>query len=790
MSDLLERLNSALAGRYAIERELGAGGMATVYLANDLRHHRRVAIKILHPDLAAAVGAERFIREIEIVAGLSHPHILSLYDSGEADGFLYYVMPYVDGESLRDRLTRERQLPLDDALQIIRQVGDALDFAHSRDVVHRDIKPENILLEAGHAVVADFGMARAITMAGGRQVTATGLTVGTPGYMSPEQSTGEDRIDGRSDLYSLACVLYEMLAGEPPYTGPTPHAVFAKRLSQPVPNVSTLRETVPEGVEQAITRGLAKSPADRFSTAAEFIGALTTPAEPRAAPERRRKLRRAAVVGLVVVVAVGGLTTVLVRGTLLPAGADAVDMSHLAVLPCADRMGDPEQEYIPAGVHDEVVNGLGRITAFEVRGRTSVMRYRDTAMAPPEIAGELGVGGLVECSVFRVNDDSVRVTASLLNGPRDRQLWSQEYRRAAADVFLLGRDVALGVAEALQANLTPTESALVEEQPTENQEALAHYHRGRQSTSGWTEEGIREGIVDFEHAIALDSTFALAYTELAAAIMQLGDLGGGAADMRPVDYMPRAREAVRRAIELDSDLSAAHGTLSWIRWIFDYDYDAAEREARLAVELDSTSAGAWHAYGTAHSVRGRDEEAVGALQRAIELDPMDPMLHSEVSLILNMAGRYRDALEAANTAIELDPDLFPAYANAGDAALLLGDHDEAIRLHEHSYEHAEGSPIALALLGAAYAHVGNRDEALRILDQLRELSSRQYVAPRVFSAVYLTLDSLDAAIEGYIRSAETRDPGVNLYDIRSPFTDRLRDHPRYPELMRLMRLEP
>ena len=275
VSDLLDRLKTALADRYAIEREIGAGGMATVYLAEDLKLHRKVALKVLRPELAAALGPERFLREIEIAAKLHHPHILPLHDSGEVDGFLYYVMPYVEGESLRDRLNREKQLPLDDALQLAREVVDALSYAHSHNVIHRDIKPENILLEAGHAVIADFGIARAVTAAGGERLTETGVSIGTPHYMSPEQCEGASDIDGRTDIYALGSVLYELLAGEPPYTGPTAQAVIAKRLSEPVPHVSTLRETVPPTVEAAINNALAKAPADRFSTIAQFAEALS-----------------------------------------------------------------------------------------------------------------------------------------------------------------------------------------------------------------------------------------------------------------------------------------------------------------------------------------------------------------------------------------------------------------------------------------------------------------------------------------------------------------------------------
>src|SRR5881296_2893863 len=273
MADLLERVRASLAGRYTIERELGRGGMATVYLARDLKHDRPVALKLLRPELAASVGAERFLREIQVTAHLTHPNILPLLDSGRADEFLYYVTPYVEGESLRSRLNRQKQLPVDEALRLSSEVAGALDYAHRHQIVHRDIKPENILLEEGQAVVADFGIARALHAAEGGNLTETGVTLGTATYMSPEQATG-DQLDGRSDIYSLGCVLYEMLAGEPPYTGPTAQAIIAKRFSEPIPHIRTLRDTVPETIERAVSKALAKTPTDRYSSAAEFTRAL------------------------------------------------------------------------------------------------------------------------------------------------------------------------------------------------------------------------------------------------------------------------------------------------------------------------------------------------------------------------------------------------------------------------------------------------------------------------------------------------------------------------------------
>jgi serine/threonine-protein kinase len=309
MADILHRLQAALGDRYRIERELGRGGMGLVYLAEDLKLGRKVALKVLRPELAQSIGTERFLREIRIAAQLNHPNVLALIDSGEAAGFFYYVMFYVEGESLRDRLNRERQLALEDALTITREVADALSYAHSLGIIHRDIKPENILFEAGHAVVGDFGIARAISEAGGDKLTESGLAIGTPAYMSPEQATGADRIDARSDIYSLGCVLYEMLVGDPPYMASTPQAILARKALEPVPSLRVVRDTIPVSVEAAIRRALSRVPADRFATVQGFVGALSderaafeTPAPWVVAPRGARWLGPAAAIGLVVVI--------------------------------------------------------------------------------------------------------------------------------------------------------------------------------------------------------------------------------------------------------------------------------------------------------------------------------------------------------------------------------------------------------------------------------------------------------------------------------------------------------
>src|SRR5690242_7685475 len=450
MSGLLGHLQVALAKRYRLEREIGRGGMATVYLAEDLKHRRPVALKVLSPDLAASLGTDRFLREIEIAARLAHPHILSLHDSGEADGLLYYVMPYVEGESLRGRLNRERQLPLADALRISREVADALDYAHGRDVVHRDIKPENILFQSGHAVVSDFGIARAIRVAGVKRVTGTGIAVGTPGYMSPEQAGGGEQLDGRSDLYSLACVLYEMLAGDPPFTGWSAQAILARQAIEPVPRLRAVRDTVPDWLEQVVVRALAKAPADRFATATEFIAALgkhgpvtTSPALP------------------------------LVRPPPPPAAANSI-----AVLPFLNMSAEPENEYFSDGITEEIINALSAVGSLRVASRTSSFAFKGATQDIRAIAEKLQVSAVLEGSVRR-SDTKLRVTAQLISAADGFHLWSATYEREMKDVFAIQDEIARAIVNALKVKLTSEPRLALVEPHTDNVDAYALYLKAR-----------------------------------------------------------------------------------------------------------------------------------------------------------------------------------------------------------------------------------------------------------------------------------------------------------------------
>src|SRR5579863_523621 len=435
MSELEDRLRTtALGTRYTPDRELGRGGMATVFLAHDVKHRRQVALKVLHPELAHALGAERFLREVETGARLVHPHVLPVFDSGEVDGLLWYTMPFIDGESLRDRIKRERQLPISDAIRIASEVADGLNYAHEHGVVHRDIKPENILLSGNHALIADFGIAKAVVVAGGDRLTQTGSSIGTPTYMSPEQTAGDSELDGRSDVYSLGCVLYEMLSGEPPYAGSSARSVMVKHLTDPVPSVRRLRPGVPEQVERAITQSLAKQPADRFATAADFARALLAASSDPGQSRGR---------------------------TSATTGPSSTGRS-IAVLPFADMSAQRDQEFFTDGIAEEIINALTKVQALHVVSRSSAFAFKGKNQDIRQVGEQLNVGTVLEGSVRKAGN-RLRITAQLINVADGYHLWSERYDRELEDVFAVQDEIAENIVRALRVVLSENEKRAIEQ---------------------------------------------------------------------------------------------------------------------------------------------------------------------------------------------------------------------------------------------------------------------------------------------------------------------------------------
>jgi len=641
MTDLLVSLQAALAERYAIERELGQGGMALVFLARDLKHRRAVAIKVLRPELAIAVGAERFLGEIETVAALAHPHILPLYDSGEAAGFLYYVMPYVEGESLRERLTREKQLPLEDALRITGEVATALSYAHSRGVVHRDIKPENILLEAGQAVVSDFGIARAITVAGGERLTQTGVTVGTPGYMSPEQAAGERELDGRSDVYSLACVLYEMLAGNPPFLGASARAILARQSLDPVPRLRTVRETVPEEFERAVVKALAKAPADRFATATQFAEALVT-GSPTPRTSRRALIIRVALPLVAALTAIGAV--VLARRFSLLRNPTALDPNVVAVAPF--EVLEPNLARWREGLVDVLSANLDGAGPLRTVSPTMVVHSwsgRGDQASAANLGRRTGARLVVLGTVIGAGADSARVTARWLDVATGKVLGEViEIRDMTSRMDRLTDSVTVRLLRELN-RTRPIGAFRHASLGARSLPALSTFLRGEQffRRAAWD-----SAMTHYKRAVALDSAFTIAWSRMSA--VRGCWRRGGVGDPFAYKYGLLAGSLNRGLAPRESLLVAAD---SLFQALLDGPTDPAGREhhTRLFTTLD---------------------EAVGRYPNDPEAwyDLGDARMHWP------LVGRTTPGqiLEAFDRAIALDSAFGPAYIHPVEVALQLG----------------------------------------------------------------------------------------------------------------------
>jgi serine/threonine-protein kinase len=744
MPDLLERLRSALADRYTIEREIGSGGMAVVYLAGDRKHQRRVGLKVLRPELAATLGGERFLQEIRVTANLQHPHILPLYDSGEADGLLYYVMPYVEGESLRDRLSREKQLPVEDALRITEQVASALEFAHRRDVIHRDIKPENILLHEGVALVADFGIALAVTAAGGERLTDTGLSIGTPEYMSPEQAAADRELDARSDVYAVGCVLFEMLAGEPPYTGRSPRTVLAKALTDPVPSVRRLRPAVPESVEVALNRALAKAPADRYGAAAAFAAALTAPC------------------------------------------ADRQGTPSVAVLPLANLSADPENAFFADGITEDVIAQLSKIPSLKVISRTSVMRFKHHSESLEEIAATLGVATVLEGSVRRAGN-RVRIVAQLIDAATDDHLWTETYDRDLSDIFAIQSDVALRIAEALEAELTDELKSRIAKEPTQDLVAYQLYLQGRQFFARLTGEGLEQAIEHFRQATERDPGFAHAYANEAFAWVAIG-MGSGGGSWKPDVAYAEAKAAAAKAIRIDDTLGEAYAALAFPMFVHDFDWPKAEQAMQRALELNPNAADTLNTYGQLLAAQGRHEEAIAVQRRAQELDPLTTWHATALAASLLRAGRYGDALQEAKRVQRLEPHFPLGHAQAGWACLQQGLYDEGLAELERAVSLSPADTQLMGQLGQAYAMAGRLEDARAMLRRMEQRSRDQYVPPYHFAYVYTGVGEVGKALDALEQSYEER--AGSVYGIKGSFLFApLREHPRFIALLRKMHLE-
>ena len=783
-------IGSVFAERFVIGAEVGRGGAAVVYRARDLRHDRDVAVKLLHGELTESMSAERFMREIEIASKLTHPNILAVYDSGTSGGRFFYVAPLIDGESLRDRLTHERQLPVRDALAIVRAVAAALDCAHSHGIVHRDIKPENILFSGGQPLVSDFGIARALKAPGQERLTALGVVVGTPAYMSPEQAAGDDTVDGRSDIYSLGCVFYEMLAGEAPFHGPTPQATIANRFTFDAPDIRVVRPAVPDAMAGLIATMLSRLPADRVQSASELVDALSAPEMqttttgatrsrhtlPRRSSARSTTLQRRAlalVAGAATVIALSVIGW-KARGTITRTLGAGPRVHTLAVLPLTNLSGDVQQEFVADGLTEALINDLSRLTAVNVISRTSVMQYKMMRKPMKEIARELNADVLVEAALMR-DGDHVVITAKLVRGSDDRNLWSGRYDGAIGELLELQRRIGVDVAREVGGQSNHPGAARAAVKPA----SQMAYLRGA-SLAGQTR--FEEAIASFQKAVGIDPTNAAAYAALARVYYFRAFFG----ELAPLEAFSQMRRAASAALAQDPNLGEAYGLIALVNTHIDYDWAAAERNFARALQLSPSNAQVHHDYAHFLLAMGRGAESVAASKRAVDLDPANPMLTGCLGWHRLFDREFATAIAQAEEAQRLMPNFWPEIIE-GWALNAEGKHAEAVSSMREAVALAPSLPFARAALAQTLAANGNRREAQEVLDGLLSEAKHGYVSAYDIALVYASLHDNDRAFEWLAKALAER----SMFIVHLAWDSRiapLRSDPRFAELVQRLAL--
>ena len=741
MPDLPAELATTLGGAYTVERELGGAGMSRVFLAEEKALGRRVVVKVLPAEATSRVSVERFKREIALAARLQHPHIVPLLSAGETDGMPYFTMPFIEGESLRARLTRSGEFQIADAVRLLRELASALAYAHAKGIVHRDIKPENILLTNQHAVVADFGVAKALSAATENQgggLTSIGVALGTPAYMAPEQAAADPNVDHRADLYALGVVAYELITGKAPFAGRSPQAMIAAHLTEAPESVAKRRPAVPAGLADLIMHCLEKDPMNR----------------PQRAEEILRELERVP-------------TT---------APSEAGGRPSVAVLPMVNTDGDAENEHFSDGLTDELIGALSQVAELAVSGRTSVFALKGKGLDVRAIANLLHVDHLLEGSVRRAGDRlKVRVQLVDTNGS---VLWSCAYNRILTDVFAVQEEIAQAVVEVLEIRLSTARGPLVRP-ATSDMTAYDLYLKGRFARRRLNPDDLRRAIGYYERAIARDSNYARAYAALSDAHTLLAVF----ADVPALEAAPMARGYAATAAELDPMLADAHYAVAHVAFALDQDFPTMAREVRRAIALDPGNVEARHLYALYLMDLRRFDEAEAEVARALTIDPLLPEINMTLGWIQLASGRPESGASHLLTGLELSPGFNHARTGLVMAYIALGRKDEAVA--EADRAAASGGSRERAVQAYAYLIAGLRDRAEAVLQQLTEGSG--YAPPVHIAGVYAGLGDIDTMFQWLERARVEHDPflvTINMW----PAFEQVRADERFRAFVRLLGL--
>ena len=770
--DDIERLTKALESSYVIERELGGGGMSRVFLAEERALERRVVIKVLPSEFTAELSADRFRREIRVVAQLQHPLIVPVLQSGEAADLLYYTMPFVDGESVRSLVARQGPLPIPSVIRILRDVLDALVVAHARGIIHRDIKPDNILITGQHALVTDFGVAKAISQsAAGSGSTTTGLAVGTPAYMAPEQVAADPGVDHRADIYAVGVLAYELLTGRPPFVGATLQAVLAAHVTQLPEAVTRHRPSVPPRLADLVMRCLEKQPADRPQSAEEVLKELElvevgATAE-RALPAARR--RTALVIAGTVALVVAGAALIRKTGD---------DINSIAVLPFANVGGDSTDEYFSDGMTDELTSAIGNIPTLRVASRTSAFTFKNRrAVDLQQVGRQLKVALVLGGSVQRVGG-RIRVRAQLTKVSDNFAVWSNSYEGDAADVFHLQDTVARSIANALRLRVGANQSMLAD-RPTTSLEAYDLYLKGRYAWNQRTGRSLLQAANYFEDAISRDPKFARAH----AGIAEVNVLLPFYATVVPLDAWKKAKAAAGRALDTDSTLVEARTALAYGLFLYERDFPGAEREFRRALADDPRNATAhqWHA--DMLGGQGRIVDRLEELRRAQELDPLSRIFGHEIAQTLFVMGRLDEAIAVCEQTLALDPTFPPVRRTLGLLYVAKGRRSEGLTALKRSLELSGRRPIDIGHLARIYALGGQRDSAMLLLRELQHRRGSEYIPSFAMAIAQHGLGNTDEVFVLLNQGLDAREPSLaeNWFD---PAFASLHSDPRWLDFLR------
>ena len=737
-------------GQYRIIDKLGAGGMGEVFLAEDTKLKRKVALKFLPESLSAVAEARaRFEREARAQAALSHPNVVVVHDVAVHNGRPFIVMEHIDGMPLGEYCLTESP-SVSARIRLAIGIAEGLAAAHRASIIHRDLKPANILVASdGRAKICDFGLAHARAEA---QITRDGSTLGTAAYMSPEQAQGQP-VDQRSDLFSFGSVLYEMLTGQRAFAGEHEAAVVYSIIHDDPEPLSRWGSDVPRGLEEVIERSLKKKPDERYGSADELLAAL-------------REVKRS------------------LDGGVAAAGQTDRDAPSIAVLPFTNMSADPENEYFSDGLAEELINALTKIPQLHVAARTSSFAFKGRELDIREIGRKLGVGTVLEGSVRRAGK-RLRVTAQLINVTDGYHLWAERYDREMEDVFAIQDEISGAIVSTLKVRLVGEDKRPQVRRPTANVEAYSLYLRGRHFWSGRTEDGLQRAIDCYQQAIALDPRFTLAHVGIADCRL----LSCSYQFLSPADSIPYAREAAARAMTLDSESAEAYESRAHVHILDDWDWSAAERDFRRAIALDPGYATARNRLGLLLSLLGRIDAALEESETARALEPMSLIINNAYALRAFERREFDRALNLVSDVLEMKTDFGPARMLLGQIYEQLGDYQRAVAELHRAKSALGSSSVASGQLGHAYAKWGNDEEARLILEELHELSARRFVSPLSFSMIHLGLGETEQALEWLARAVDQRSVWmIHLHVASDPRLDAVRDNPSFTALLGRMNL--